>query len=222
MTGKRSDQVSKPESRPLQKRALEKRRRIVSALGRMLKTMKFDDVTMPALAREAGVAVGTIYQRFENRDALVPVIFELYEERLLDFMESEGRVEIDPAAGLRVAIDQIVKAAWAFIETDGHLLRATMMFARQRPDLIGDHWDGFIEQARQSARQLTALFPDEVAIREPNRAAAFLAYQLNLLPMEYGLFREDGVGALYTFGDAAFLKDVSRAIYAYLTTTLDG
>jgi AcrR family transcriptional regulator len=217
----RSDQARKPEGRPLQKRALEKRNRIVAALGRMLKTMKFDDVTMPALAKEAGVAVGTIYQRFENKEALIPVIFELYEQRLIDFLAEDGRVEIEPDAGLKPAIERIVYTAWAFTENEGHLLRATVLFARQRPDLMGDKWNGFIEQARQSAIQLMALFPEEVKVEEPDRAAAFLAYQLNLLPLEYGLFREDGIGALYTHGDEAFLKDVSRAIYAYLTFPVD-
>ena len=65
-----------------QLRARETRDKLVAALERLLKEKAFTEISVAEIANEAGVAVGTVYRRFENKDALIPVVFDLYRARV--------------------------------------------------------------------------------------------------------------------------------------------
>ncbi len=201
-----------------QARSRATRDKLVAAFDRLLRSRSFESLTIADLAAEAGLAVGTVYRRFENKDAFIPVIFELYMARLDEFMAGEGRVEIEPEAGLRKALHRIVRSAWGLIEREGHLVRAAHLYARLRPDLVGDDWRDYLDAALTSTRQIIALFDSEVRVQDREAAAQMLAYQLNTLPLERGLYPEEGVSALLTLEDEPFLEALADTMYGYLTT----
>jgi len=77
-------------------RASEKRRRIIEAAWRLALRNGLRATTMEALAREAGVAKGTVYAHFPDKDAVFDgVIADLLVELAAAFdrgMRSEGAV----------------------------------------------------------------------------------------------------------------------------------
>lgn len=209
-------------TRPAQQaRSRQTRDRLVAALEALLREKDFEAITIADLAGRAGLSVGAVYRRFENKDAFIPVIFELYRVRLERHMTGEGRIEIDPADGLRAALHQIMTAAWSFLEQEGHLIRAAHLYARLRPDLAGDEWEALLAAALDSARQIVALFEAEIGVTDREEAAQMLAYLLNTLPIERGLYARDGVAALLTIPREAFIRAVADAIYGYLVSTPD-
>ncbi len=204
-----------------QARSRATRDKLVAALERLLRTRSFDSLTMADLASEAGLAVGTVYRRFENKDAFIPVIFELYRARLDAYMAGDGRIELEPDAGLRPALRQVMASAWGFLRAHGHLLQAAHLYARLRPDLVGDDWQAYIEASLASARQVVDLFAAEIRVGDAERAAQMLAYLLNTLPLERGLYPEDGAGALIRLTDRDFVEAMADTIYGYLVTGPD-
>jgi AcrR family transcriptional regulator len=215
MIGVKMSQGIKPAQ---QARSRATRDKLVAALDRLLRTRSFESLTIADLAAEAGLAVGTVYRRFENKDAFIPVIFELYMARLDEFMAGAGRVEIEPDEGLRKALHRIVRSAWGLIEREGHLVRAAHLYARLRPDLVGDDWRTYLDAALNSTRQIIGLFDAEVRVKDREAAAQMLAYLLNTLPLERGLYPEEGVSALLTLEDEPFLEALADTMYGYLTT----
>ena len=77
-------------------RANEKRRRIIEAAWRLALSKGLRATTMEALAREAGVAKGTLYAHFADKDAVFDgVVADLLVELATAFdrgMRSEGAV----------------------------------------------------------------------------------------------------------------------------------
>jgi AcrR family transcriptional regulator len=61
---------------PRQKRALQTRAALLSAVERIVATEGPDAVTTTRVAAETGVAVGTIYRYFEDRDALLLAAYD--------------------------------------------------------------------------------------------------------------------------------------------------
>jgi AcrR family transcriptional regulator len=57
-------------------KALEKRRRIVQAAWRLVLRHGLRGMTMEALAREAGIAKGTLYAQFVDKDAVIGAVIE--------------------------------------------------------------------------------------------------------------------------------------------------
>jgi AcrR family transcriptional regulator len=64
-----------PADRPLRKDAERNRRRILDAAGELF-AQEGLHVTLDAVARRAGVGVGTVYRRFADKEALIDALFE--------------------------------------------------------------------------------------------------------------------------------------------------
>jgi AcrR family transcriptional regulator len=68
-----------PRARPVQPRGARTLNRILDTTAAILRVSGVEGLTMQALARESGVAVGTVYRLFPNKEA---VVCQLYEDRI--------------------------------------------------------------------------------------------------------------------------------------------
>ncbi len=68
--------------RPVQARARERRESLLDATAALLARAGWAAVTTNAVAREAGAAVGTVYDYFPNKEVLLEALLARYQERL--------------------------------------------------------------------------------------------------------------------------------------------
>ncbi len=67
---------------PQQARAKQRRAELLDAAAQVLATAGYDGTTTTAVAKRAGASVGTVYEYFPDRTALVAALLERYRERL--------------------------------------------------------------------------------------------------------------------------------------------
>ena len=73
---------------PRQSRSQNTQERLLSALVLLLEERSFEQITIRDLAMRAGVSSGTIYRRFKDKDALLPVLYERLNDDLQAWSES--------------------------------------------------------------------------------------------------------------------------------------
>ena len=205
----------------LQSRSRATRDKLVASLERCLRKKTFENITVAEIAKEAGLAVGTVYRRFENKDAFIPVLFEIYRSRLDELHGEAGGIEVDPTNGLRDVLHQIAEKSWAFMQEQKHIIAAAHLYSRLRPDLIGDDWDDLLDAGARGYQSLVEAFPDEVK-RDPKEAGQMMAYHFNTALAERGLYGADGVASRMTISDAVFVRAVADFAYGYLVLGVDG
>ncbi|MFV3126397.1 TetR/AcrR family transcriptional regulator [Niveispirillum sp. KHB5.9] len=71
------DAPLRPRKVPVQERSKESIRRLLEATHRLLKRDGPKGVTTPNIARESGISVGSIYQYFPNKEAIILALYEL-------------------------------------------------------------------------------------------------------------------------------------------------
>lgn len=71
-----------PRKRPRQDRAKETVAAILDATTRVLKRAGFDGLTTNAVAQAAGVSIGSLYQYFPNKEALVSALIDRHCEAM--------------------------------------------------------------------------------------------------------------------------------------------
>jgi AcrR family transcriptional regulator len=86
--------------------AQRNRDRILDAAARAF-TRDGDAVTLDAIAREAGVGIGTLYRHFPTREALVDAAYQNELARLCDAAD-ELRSRLPPDEALRTWMDRFV------------------------------------------------------------------------------------------------------------------
>jgi AcrR family transcriptional regulator len=100
----------------VQPRAARRRDSLLDAAARLLADRGYEAVTTNAIAREARAAVGTVYDYFPNKDALLAALLDRYRQRLEQALVG---VLADAAdAELDVLVDRGVRAFAEFYQRE--------------------------------------------------------------------------------------------------------
>jgi AcrR family transcriptional regulator len=97
--------VSAPSTRPLRADAARNRDRLLAAAVRAFSNDA--DVTLDAIAKAAGVGIGTLYRHFPTREALVDAAYRNELARLCDAVD-ELLADLPPDAATRAWMDRFV------------------------------------------------------------------------------------------------------------------
>lgn len=96
--------------RPMQRRSAERYERILNVCAELLDEAGYSNLTTTAVARRAGVPIGTVYQFFADKNALVHALaarnLQIYMERLSRRYETEEPTSLADVLG--IAVDEFV------------------------------------------------------------------------------------------------------------------
>jgi AcrR family transcriptional regulator len=118
----------------LQARSQRTRDRLLDAAEALLAQGGSDAATVPAIARRARVAVGSVYRRFPDKDAVLRAVYERFFER----SAAANRAALDPAhwAGrpLRDTVTALIAAMVRGYVQHRALLAALLRYAETHED----------------------------------------------------------------------------------------
>lgn len=156
-----------PRKRPSQSRAKATVDSILSATARVLVRHGFDGLTTNAVAETAGVSIGSLYQYFPNKEALVAALIERHMEEMNASVLAElTRVARLPLAQAARAVIELTIRAHA-IDPELHRVLTEQVPRVGRLAKLRD----MDELCRRMVAGLLAARRDEVAIRDPELAA---------------------------------------------------
>ena len=101
-----------PRKRPRQERSQATVDTLLKATARVLVREGFDGLTTNGVAHQAGVSIGSLYQYFPNKEALVAALIERHIEKMNSLVFAElARVATLPiAAAARCVIELTIRA----------------------------------------------------------------------------------------------------------------
>jgi AcrR family transcriptional regulator len=173
-----------PRKRPRQDRSRATVDTVLAATARVLVKRGFDGLTTNAVAEAAGISIGSLYQYFPNKEALVAALIEKHVEDMNAAILSElTRVaQLPMHEAVRAVIELTVKAH--AIEPELHQVlteqvpRVGRMARLRELDLICNRMVAGLLAARR----------DELAIRDPELAAFVLVASIEAITHRAALF----------------------------------
>ena len=133
-----------PES--LRHDQLERRQRIVRAALRALANSEYDQVKISEVARDSGVALGTLYRYFASKEHLFAAVFVEWQGALkkkLAAQPPEGATEADR---LRAVFHRVVRA----FQLQPQFYRVVVMLSVTADAYAGDLYESVSAQFRDS------------------------------------------------------------------------
>ena len=203
---------------PKQTRSLDTQEKLLLALEELLAERFFEQITIRDLAERAGVASGTIYRRFKDKEALLPILYERFDQRLETWAAAfwDG-VDLDVAPDIASLVRHLVAKHIEFYEAQRPILRTLYLYMRLRGELSVEDID-----ARRQQTYVEMLQPVIASLSSEGRTALtevkFKIFLLILISAinERTLFGElKPVRALEMDADA-FIEELSNALCAYL------
>lgn len=203
----------KPQTRP-RKSASQQRSQItvdalIEATARILVREGYDKASTNRIAAVAGVSIGSLYQYFPSKEALVAAVIERHTRQLSEVIHAAlARVTASP---LEVAIRELVGAAIAAHRVDPKL---HYVLAEQVPR-IGrlESIDAVEKEARLLLRNYLEAHRDEIGISDLDLAAFILVTTVEALTHSAVLHRPDVLT-----GEKAdeFVAEVTQLVLGYL------
>lgn len=186
------NQVSvKTRRRPSQARSIAAVEAILDAAARSLSERGYDATTTSLVAAEAGVSVGSLYQYFANKEALVAAVAQRHADRQL---------RVVTAAAMRVAsasISEVVQTMCAALVEAHQIDLALSNVLLQQVAQVGTthHWE-LERNARAIVRGLLAARKDEILPEDLETASFVLVALVEGIIYSAVLQQDAGVPAL--------------------------
>lgn len=170
----RSQVRTTPRKRPRQQRSKATVDTILEATTRILKKQGFDGLSTNAVAAQAGVSIGSLYQYFPNKEALCAALIDRHMEDMnaAIFAELTRVAEMPIAQAARAVVELTIRAH--AVDPDLHRVLTEQVprigkLARLRE---------LDEICHRMVAGLLAARKDELAIRDPDLAAFVLVSML--------------------------------------------
>lgn len=197
-----------PRKSPRQARSQATVTAILDAAARVLVERGYAATNTNVVAELAGVSVGSLYQYFPNKDALIAALHERHAREMNQVVErsladSEG---LGFEAALSLLLEGIVEAHR--VEAGLHRVLETQLAGL---DVLDDHVE---TEAKISAqiRTLLARYPDEIRVPDQRLAVYLLMHSLHGLVHAVVFERPHGVSIKQA------TREMVRMTKVYLTT----
>jgi AcrR family transcriptional regulator len=155
---------------PQQRRSRESLERVLKAGERVLADSGYEGFTVAEVSRRAKVSVGSVYGRFENKDALIRAIHTRMMERLTGPEEELAAAPDDAGLDLAAVVDRGVHALADSMDRERRLLRVFMVRGAVDPAISAP--GSKASQATGRAFKTAVLgHRDEIGHRDPELAA---------------------------------------------------
>lgn len=211
---------------PVQKRVLITREKILTAVETLLETKEFEQVAIADIAGKAGVAVGSVYSHFKDKDALLPALMERRVDRAQTRVDSFRRhrgmdgiaMPIGAEVDLKTTVRSFFLAARQMMLGDLGLVRALITYRRIYPDRdiprraeVNEQFMDTFQRALEPHRDALA-WPD---LRQPTKMAYYLA---NIAYLDEAVLRNPVLTQSVALDEEEKLQAFTRMLYLYLTT----
>lgn len=138
-----------PRKSPAQARARETVEAILEAAVDLFSSKGYARTSTNHLAARAGVSVGSLYQYFPNKDAILTALLARHLEAVHDAVSAALPVLADPAVPLRAGVRRLLEGLRTVHDDDPRLARAVEQLAGQMPSVpagLAAHRHGTVER----------------------------------------------------------------------------
>jgi AcrR family transcriptional regulator len=206
--------------KPKQGRSKDTQEKLLSALESLLGERFFEQITIRDIALRAGLSPATIYRRFQNKEALLPILYERYDQSLEAWASSiwQGK-SLEQHGDLKSRINWVVKEHVRFYKEFAPILRTVYIFNRLHGEILLPD----VEVTRRDIYQAILDPVWEVLGQKAQRnltsekARCFILILLTTIN-ERLLFGGNKPSSILKLDEKVFVSELTMALKAYLET----
>ena len=206
--------------KPKQDRSKDTQEKLLTALESLLEERFFEQITIRDIAQRAELSSGTIYRRFQNKEALLPILYERYDHSLGEWAGSiwQGK-RLEKYCDLESRIAWVVKEHVRFYKEFAHILRTLYIYNRLHGEmslpssdvvrreiyeiLLNPIWECLKQKAQSN---LTA-----------NKVRCLILILITTINERF-LFGENKPSTILKLEEKVFVRELTIALKAYLET----
>jgi len=201
---------------PAQDRSRASMDRFAEAVESLLLTRTFEEISVQQIVRRARRSIGAFYTRFGSKDALLPLLYQRYHDRLEATLRAGLARTNWEALDLPRTIEAVVDYFLETFERERGLLRTLTLFARMRPEALPADIEPQRRRIYESLFRVFDRHRDRIAHASADEAVRFAVYMVSSITREKTLFDRAPQARITPMTRDALRAELSRAIHSYL------
>lgn len=199
---------------PRQARSRETLERILDALQDLLRTKRFEEITVRELVERSGTSTGSFYARFPTKETLLPALYDRYDAELRRSTSRRSPAPDDASLeevvqGIaRRVVDRMLERRW--------LTRAVSLHARQHPELLPDELLERRHELHARWRAQLLRHAERISHPDPETAVAFGLFMMITAIREKLVFADAPHASSFELSPDRLADEGARALLAYL------
>lgn len=215
--------MTPPTGAPQQERSRRTLEKLLAATTDMLEQHGLAGATIPRIAERAGVSVGSVYRRFEDKDALFKAAFLDLIERAADANQRNLRPEVFAGMSLEAITGVLVRAMVRQFRTQPGLLRALDHFLQHQPDQVfRGRALGLIAENYGRIAGILLICRDRMTHLDPERATLFAILSAVTIIQARTLENDSVWEKVAALNDEELEQAAADLVVAYLTRPANG
>jgi AcrR family transcriptional regulator len=206
--------------KPKQDRSKDTQEKLLSALESLLEERFFEQITIRDIALRAELSPATIYRRFQNKEALLPILYERYDHSLGEWASSiwQGK-RLEEYGDLKSRIRWVVEEHVRFYKEFAHILRTLYIYNRLHGEISLPNLD----VTRRNIYK-TILDPIWECLEQKDQLnltgnkVRYLILILLTTINERFLFGDNKPSSILKIDEKVFVRELTIALKAYLET----
>lgn len=206
--------------KPKQDRSKDTQEKLLSALESLLEERFFEQITIRDIAQRAELSPATIYRRFQNKEALLPILYERYDHRLGEWASSmwQGN-RLKKYGDVNSRIGWVVKEHVRFYKESAPMIRTVYIHNRLHGEISLPELD-----APRRDIYLTLLDPVWKCLEQKaqseltgNKVRCFILILVTTINERF-LFDDHKPSSILKLDEKVFVRELTIALKAYLET----
>ncbi|MEO1553178.1 MAG: helix-turn-helix domain-containing protein [Pseudomonadota bacterium] len=193
----------------------------MAALERLLREQEFEMISVQDIAKEAGVAVGSVYSHFKDKTAFLEALLAYWRQQVevqLEISEAQDtRAAFHALGSLKAALHEATKAVYSQTKEAGHILRAVHTYARLHPEAEDEDWQALVVRSFAPISTLFELYADEITLQDADLGTRMLGVFFNTIFIRKALMPQDTLLDVARIDDETMIREVTDMAYGYLT-----
>jgi AcrR family transcriptional regulator len=204
--------------KPKQDRSKDTQEKLLTALESLLEERFFEQITIRDIALRANLSPASIYRRFQNKEALLPILYERYDQSLGKWANSiwQGK-SLEVHRDLQSRIEWVVKEHARFFKEYAHILRTVYIYNRLHGELSLPDVDATRRDIYQKILDPVweCLAQKAQVNLTPNKARFLILFLITTINERF-LFGENKPSSILKIDEEVFVEELTIALGAYL------
>lgn len=209
-----------PRRKPQQSRAIRTRQKLIDALERLLRKQEFETLSVQDIAAEAGVAVGSVYSHFKDKNAFLEALLEYWRNQVetqLGAAEAQDTAAALATIGsLSAALFEMVKSVHEQTLQSGHIIRALQTYTRLHPEAGDEDWQTLVVRSFAPIGVLFDAFDHEIHLLDRDLGTRMLGVFFNTIFIRAALMPQDTLLEAANLDQDTMIAEVTDMAYGYL------
>ena len=198
----------KPRKSPRQRRSAETVEAILGAAAQVFSARGYAGATTNHIAKRAGVSIGSLYQYFPNKDAILVALVQRHVEETAGTLQSTVQAALQSGWDLDQLLDQVVRASLRQHTAAPRLLHVLLYEAPRPPEAVALLHETEEAMAR-AVQELLVRFRGEQP-RHAGHAAYIIVHVVESLVHEFVVHPPESLD------EEAFVAELLSLLKAYL------